>query len=91
MTFADWLRKNWQRDGEAVTTALMRLSGEWGIAYKTLFYAQRGARVNPETARLIETKTSGALAAGDLVMLPKRDELRATSEEPAPAPTKGAA
>ena len=88
MTFPEWVRSNWLRDGEAVTTALMRLSGEWGIAYKTLFYADHGARVNPDTARVIEEKTGGACKASDLVMLPKREDVRARTEGD---PEKGAA
>lgn len=83
MTFADWLGKHWQRDGETVTTALYRLHAEWGLSYKTLFYAHHGARVKPETAQLFEKKTGGLVRAADLVMAPTRAELRAQRTEAA--------
>ncbi len=80
MTFAEWIDGQWRRPGETVTTALNRLSAEWGLSYKCLFYAHRGARVKPETAELIEQRTQGRVSAADLVMLPTRAELRARGE-----------
>jgi hypothetical protein len=72
MTFSEWLRARWLRPDEAVTTGLMRLSGEWGLSYKTLFYAEGGSRVSPDTAAEIEARTEGAVKAAGLVMQPQR-------------------
>lgn len=76
MRFADWVRDHATRDGEALTRTLMRLSGDWGVSYKTLFYASRGARVSPDLALSIETHTAGGVKASDLVMCPPRASLR---------------
>jgi len=82
MTFSDWIESRWRRPGEAISRALYRLSGDWGISYKTLFYAHRGARVTADTAREIERRTDGAVAAADLVMMPTRQSLRGGRAQP---------
>lgn len=82
MSFSDWVRVNATREGEALTRTLMRLSGEWGISYKTLFYASRGARVSPEMAVSIEVHTAGGVKASDLVLCPSRGSLRVRAPRP---------
>jgi hypothetical protein len=77
MTLQDWIDTQWRLSGETRTRALERLSLEWGLTYKTLFYAARGARVSPDTARTIDQRTGGAVPAESLVMNPTRAELEA--------------
>lgn len=83
MTLAMWIEQKWRQSDEPITRALERLSAEWRLTYKTLFYAHRGARVAPHTAELIELKTGGLVLAAHLVMAPTRAELRASRTEAA--------
>lgn len=78
MTFAEWVDQEFKKPEEPLTSALYRLNTEWGVSYKSLFYAHHGARVTPTTARLIEEKTGGRVLAAVLVMLPTRAELADT-------------
>lgn len=80
MTFTEWVRTHWLREGEAPTTGLMRMSGEWGVSYKTLFYAWKGCRVRPEIASVIERETGGIVNAAVLVMLPARGAIDEAAE-----------
>lgn len=86
MTLQDWISAHWRRPGETATRAIERLAIEWGVTYKTLFYAARGARVSPDTARTVEEKTSGAVRAETLVLNPTRAELAEASHPQSVAP-----
>lgn len=76
MSFREWIESRWMRDGETITAALQRLSAESGLTYKSLFYAHKGARVTPDTAKRIEDLSAGNVRAESLVLLPTRREVR---------------
>lgn len=82
MTLQEWIDKHWRRPDEPNTRALERLAGEWGITYKTLFYAAKGSRVGATIALQIQAKTEGLVRAETLILAPTRAELEAASAHP---------
>lgn len=74
MRFALWVDSTWRREGEAVSTALMRLHAAAGVSHSTLYYAHKGCRTTANTALRIEKFTKGAVKAEELVFGPTRGE-----------------
>jgi hypothetical protein len=75
-TFAEWFGRSYQREGESRAQATARLQTQSGLGFSTLYYALRGGRVQPATAKKLEELTGGEVLAADLVLAPSRRELR---------------
>lgn len=74
--FAKWFDDHYRQDGESVSRAINRLSVESGLAYGTVYWAYRGARVTPETAVELSKATGGVITIDMLVLAPTREEVR---------------
>jgi hypothetical protein len=75
LTFAEWFSGHYLRPGESASRGIARLQSEADLAYTTVYYALRGARVQPGSARKIEEFTGGLVDATTLVMAPTRAEI----------------
>jgi hypothetical protein len=85
-TFSDWFESDFRAPDEGLEQAIWRFKNDLGrvyattIGFTTVYYALRGARVKPETARKIEAFTGGAVCAASLVMGPTRSVVKAGGE-----------
>ena len=59
-----------------VSRAINRLSVASGLAYGTVYWAYRGARVTPETAVELAKATAGMVTIDVLVLGPTREAIR---------------
>jgi hypothetical protein len=75
-SFARWFDDHYRREGESVSRAINRLSLTTGLAYGTVYWAYRGARVTPETAVELSKITEGAVPIDALVLGPTREAIR---------------
>jgi hypothetical protein len=81
MPFPEWLDAVYRQPGESRSTAVMRLAGETGITYKTLFYAAKGARTAPRIALQLAEFSGGRIDAGALALAPKREDIKNAEPE----------
>jgi hypothetical protein len=75
-TLAEWFDGDYRRPNESRAQATARLQTESGLGFSTLYYALRGGRVQPATAKKLEEASGGAVKAAELVLAPTRGELR---------------
>lgn len=80
--FAKWFDDRYRREGESVSRAINRLSLTAGLAYGTVYWAYRGARVTPETAVELSKITDGAVTIDMLVLGPTREAIRNGARKP---------
>jgi hypothetical protein len=85
-TFAEWFDGTYRRSGESRAQATARLQTESKLGFSTLYYALRGGRVQPATAKKLEEVSAGAVSAADLVLAPTRGEIRDGQNDPDPMP-----
>jgi hypothetical protein len=74
--FAQWFDDHYRQPGESVSRAINRLSMASGLAYGTVYWAYRGARVTPETAVELAKATAGMVTIDVLVLGPTREAIR---------------